>query len=168
MKKIMISEDANKEITSLLECIIYSNATNPDVSGIYLKEYDFESRGEPTIEVVLIVKKESFNSLAGIRKFYYNNIKAIDEKYGIGILINPMLAEDLTYFPDLDFANMENFDIIMRYNSCRDLMNSQVVYDPEGKYEDLKERMKAVHNKDALEYNNLIEFEPPIKLARKK
>ena len=79
-----------------------------------------------------------------------------------------MLAEDLTYFPDLDFANMDNFDIIMRYNSCRDLMNSQVVYDPEGKYESLKERMIAVHDKDTLKYDNLIEFVPPIKLERKK
>ncbi len=168
MKKVMLSEEANKEITTLLECIIYSNATNPDVRGMYLKEYDFEGRGQPTIEVVLIVAHEAFSSLAGIRKFYYNNIKAIDEKYGIGILITPVLAEDLTYFPDLDFANMDNFDIIMRYNSCRDLMNSQVVYDPEGKYEDLKERMNAVHDKDTLKYDNLIEFVPPIKLERKK
>lgn len=98
MKKVMLSEEANKEITTLLECIIYSNATNPDVRGMYLKEDEFEGRGQPTIEVVLIVAHEAFSSLAGIRKFYYNNIKAIDEKYGIGIFNNSCVSRRFNIF----------------------------------------------------------------------
>ena len=168
MKKIMLSEEANKEITTLLECIIYSSAANPDVDGIYMKTYDFKDRDEPTIELAMIVKNESFPSLPGIRKFYFSNIKAIDNKYGVSILITAALADDLTFFPDLDFANMENFDIIMNYNTCRDFMNSKVVYDPEEKYQKLQEKLLAAHVKEDLVYSNLIEFVPPIKLERKK
>ena len=41
MRKVILSEEANEEITNLLKCIIDSNAVNPDVDGIYMKEYDF-------------------------------------------------------------------------------------------------------------------------------
>ena len=167
MKKVLISEEANKEITTLLECIIFSNGTNPDVDGMYMKEYDFENRDFPTIELVMLVNSPDF-PIESIRKFYALNIEGILKKYGVNIRVSAISSNLISYFPDLDFGSMENFEIIVRYDKCRDLMNSRVVYDPDGKYEDLRERMLAVHNKDTLKYNNLIEFVPPIKLERKK
>lgn len=163
----MISEEANKEITTLLECIIYSNATNPDVLGMFLKEYDFEKSDRPTIELVMIYNGTSF-PIESINEFYGLNIEGIAEKYGIDIRVSAVSEKLISYFPDLDFKNMKFSDIVIRYDKCRELMNSRVVYDPEDKYENLKERMIAVHNKDTLKYDNLIEFEPPIKLERKK
>lgn len=167
MKKVLISEEANKEITSLLECIIFSNGVNPDVDGIYMKEFDFERRDRPTIELVMLVKNSDF-PLENIKEFYNSRIEEIFKKYGVSIRISAIQSSLISYFPDLDFKNMDYFDIILRYDKCRDLMNSRVVYDPDGKYAELRDRMFAVHNKETLKYNNLIEFVPPIKLERKK
>lgn len=167
MRKVILSEEANEEITSLLKCIIDSNAVNPEVDGIYMKEYDFCGMEYATIELVLIVKDESF-PLEEIRKFYSKNIKTILNKFGIDIMIGAVLSEYLAYFPEMTFSGMDTLDIVFRYDICRSLMNGRIVYDPEDKYENLKLKMISAYDKDSLAYENLIEFVPPIKLERKK
>ena len=167
MKKVIISNDANKEITTLLECIIFSNAANPDVLGMYLKEYDFENSDKPTIELVMIYNGANF-PIESINEFYGLNVEGIAKKYGVDIRISAVPEKLICYFPDLDFRSMEFMDILIYYDKCKDFMNSKVVYDPEGKYASLQEKLINAHDKDALRYNNLIEFVPPINLNRIK
>lgn len=167
MKKVMLSEEANKDITTLLECIIYSNATNPDVTGMYLKEYDFENSGRPTIELVMLYNGTDF-PIEAINEFYGLNIEGILKKHGIEIRISAIPEKLVSYFPDLEFRSMEFHDILIHYNACWEFMNSRIVYDPEEKYNGLQEKLINAHNKDTLKLNNLIEFVPPIELKRLK
>lgn len=167
MKKIMLGEEASKDITTLLECIIYSNAANPDVTGMYLKEYDFENSGRPTIELVMLYNGVNF-PIESINEFYGLNIEGIQKKHGIEIRISAVPEKLVSYFPDLDFRSMEFLDILIHYDKCREFMNSKIVYDPEEKYDGLQERLIEAHNKNTLKLNNLIEFVPPIELKRLK
>ena len=167
MEKIELSNEAHSNIEELLKCITYSSAINPDVTGIFMKEYNYENNNKPTIELVSITTNDDY-PLREIRKFYAKRIEEIRHLFGVNVLITACLDSQLNFFPELDFDNLESLDVIMQYVRCRDLMNSEVVYDPEGKYQELKERLMAAHNQEEMTYNNLVEFAPPLNLKRKR
>lgn len=166
MQKVELNKEAHENITELLQCITYSNVMNPDVSGIIMKEYDFQNSNCPTIELVMLVNDESF-PLSEVRKLYGKQIKEVKKRYGVSVLITAALSSKFSFFPELDFDSLSRIEMIMRYVKCRDLMNSTVIYDKDGYYQELKERLIEAHKKDTISYDNLVEFVPPLKLERK-
>ncbi len=162
MKKINISEEANRDITQTLESIILDNSSNELIESMYLKEY--ENNGIPTVELVIVTNEGKF-PLRKIEANYRDRLKELQRKYGINVRIGAVLSSFIVYFPNLNIADIDIFDLILLHRKTFDFMNSKVVYDPHGIYTKLQRSLiDACTNKE--EYDNVVEFVPPLNLER--
>ena len=165
MENIFIGNEANKEITDLLEQVIIESKDYEEVEAMYLKEYRFKKDNIPMVELVMVVKDFDF-PLKDIQNKYKELLSDILKKYGIQVIISAVPKFFLEYFPDLDFQNMEFIEIVIHYRECLDFMNSRVILDKFGKYEELQQRMISSYTGE--ECTNKVGFVPPLELKRLK
>lgn len=164
MEKVFIGNEANEEITSLLESVVLENKDNERIIALYLREYCLDNK-KTIVELEMIVDDFDF-PIKEIQNRYKDKIKTIYKKYGIQIMINYVPKVLLEFFPDLDFKNMDFMEIVLHHSKCLDFMNSRLILDKTGKYQTLQEKMLATYIKD--EPSNVIEFVPPLELKRLK
>lgn len=165
MKKILISEEANNEITTLLEDVIINCKDNDNIQAIYLKEYSIGTSQIPVIELEMIANDFDF-PIKDIQTKYKNQIKTILQKYGIQVMINYVPESLLTFFPDLDFESMDFIEIVLHHTKCMDFINGRIVLDKIGTYHALQEKMISAYTGE--KKTNQVEFVPPIELKRLK
>lgn len=109
-------------------------------------EISFGKRNKKTMEVLIEEKDNEKLELI---------IKNIKEKKGIKVLINP--------------NSHYNYSILMRtfieYETCRHLYNGNILFDRNGKYTDMKNKLINKFNIQDV-YNNAIEFKPTLTLIK--
>ncbi len=156
MDKVKLGKQKSELLSETLNYFINLYSNDPEVEGIYaicyMDEYRLNKRLTriPAVELVLV----SANTDDYDHKCPEVLTEGIKQKFGVQFNICQ--------------KNIKSYDLYRESNRirARDLANGIILYDRNGKLNDLNDRIRQTLDIDP--YSDLIKFEPPLQFVMKK